>query len=72
MGSSLAINPRGGLCTDRGEKLEEVKGNGDTVDYSYFLDGLLKSQTEKKSNGTTLVSEDERRQPRMFLAIVGG
>ncbi|MET8360675.1 RHS repeat-associated core domain-containing protein, partial [Micromonospora sp. NPDC005171] len=43
--------------TDRGEKLKEVKGNGNTVDYTYFLDGLLKSQTEKKSNGTTLVSE---------------
>ncbi|MEV4764361.1 DNRLRE domain-containing protein [Micromonospora chokoriensis] len=42
--------------TDRGEKLKEVKGNGNTVDYSYFLDGRLKSQTEKKSNGT-LVSE---------------
>ncbi|MBG6106099.1 MULTISPECIES: DNRLRE domain-containing protein [Micromonospora] len=43
--------------TDRGEKLKEVKGNGNTVDYTYFLDGLLKSQTEKKPNGTTLVSE---------------
>ncbi|MEV1154935.1 RHS repeat-associated core domain-containing protein [Micromonospora chokoriensis] len=43
--------------TDRGEKLKEVKGNGNTVDYSYFLDGRLKSQTEKKPNGTTLVSE---------------
>ncbi|MFD6679900.1 golvesin C-terminal-like domain-containing protein [Micromonospora parva] len=42
--------------TDRGEKLKEVKGNGNTVAYSYFLDGLLKSQTEKKPNAT-LVSE---------------
>jgi RHS repeat-associated protein len=42
--------------TDRGEKLREVKGNANTVDYTYFLDGLLKSQTEKKPNGT-LVSD---------------
>ncbi|GAA4572708.1 hypothetical protein GCM10023176_36200 [Micromonospora coerulea] len=42
--------------TDRGEKLREVKGNGNSVDYTYFLDGLLKSQTEKKPNGT-LVSD---------------
>ncbi|MET7818024.1 DNRLRE domain-containing protein [Micromonospora zamorensis] len=43
--------------TDRAEKLKEVKGNRNTVDYTYFLDGRLKSQTEKKPNGTTLVSE---------------
>ncbi|WP_157745880.1 golvesin C-terminal-like domain-containing protein [Micromonospora purpureochromogenes] len=42
--------------TDRAEKLKEVKGNGNTVDYTYYLDGLLKNQVEKKSNGT-LVSE---------------
>ncbi|MCO1597713.1 DNRLRE domain-containing protein [Micromonospora sp. RHAY321] len=42
--------------TDRGEKLKEVKGNGNAVDYTYFLDGRLKSQTEKKPNGT-LVSD---------------
>jgi RHS repeat-associated protein len=43
--------------TDRGERQHEVKGNGNTVDYTYFLDGLVKSQTEKKSDGT-LVSDD--------------
>jgi RHS repeat-associated protein len=43
--------------TDRGERLREVKGNGNTVDYTYYLDGLLKTQMEKKSNGTTLVSD---------------
>ncbi|WP_127508968.1 DNRLRE domain-containing protein [Actinoplanes solisilvae] len=43
--------------TDRGEKLREVKGNGNAVDYTYFLDGLLKSQTEKKPDGT-LVAEN--------------
>ncbi|WBB91605.1 DNRLRE domain-containing protein [Verrucosispora sp. WMMC514] len=44
------------IYTDRGEKKQETKGNGNTVDYSYYLDGLLKYQVEKKSNGT-LVSE---------------
>ncbi|MGP3982054.1 golvesin C-terminal-like domain-containing protein [Streptomyces sp. KR80] len=42
--------------TDRGQKLQEVKGNKNTVDYTYFLDGQLKTQVEKKPNGT-LVSE---------------
>ncbi|WP_405104077.1 DNRLRE domain-containing protein [Micromonospora sp. NBC_01412] len=42
--------------TDRGEKLKEVKGNGNTVDYTYHLDGLLNTQAEKKPNGT-LVSD---------------
>ncbi|MET7749730.1 DNRLRE domain-containing protein [Micromonospora sp. NPDC005367] len=42
--------------TDRGEKRTETKGNGNVVEYSYYLDGLLKTQVEKKSNGT-LVSE---------------
>ncbi|WP_158619010.1 DNRLRE domain-containing protein [Micromonospora sp. M71_S20] len=38
--------------TDRGEKATEVKGNGNTVDYTYYLDGLLKTQVEKKPNAT--------------------
>ncbi|WP_158074084.1 golvesin C-terminal-like domain-containing protein [Micromonospora sp. CB01531] len=42
--------------TDRSEKLKETKGNSNTVDYTYYLDGLLNTQIEKKSNGT-LVSE---------------
>jgi RHS repeat-associated protein len=42
--------------TDKGERLRQVKPNGNTVDFAYFLDGLLKSQVEKKSNGT-LVSQ---------------
>ncbi|MEO3748013.1 DNRLRE domain-containing protein [Plantactinospora sp. B5E13] len=42
--------------TDRGEKLRETKGNGNTVDYSYYLDGKLKYQVEKKPNGV-VVSE---------------
>ncbi|QNA77623.1 hypothetical protein C8250_042920 [Streptomyces sp. So13.3] len=42
--------------TDRGQKLKETNNNGNTVDYSYYLDGALKVQTEKKPNGT-LVSD---------------
>ncbi len=42
--------------TDRGERLRQVKGNGNTVDYTYYLEGLLETQTEKKANGT-LVSD---------------
>ncbi|WP_176738273.1 DNRLRE domain-containing protein [Micromonospora pallida] len=42
--------------TDRGEKATEVKGNGNTVEYTYFLDGLLKTQVERKPNAT-LVSQ---------------
>lgn len=42
--------------TPRGERLKETKGNGNTVDYGYFLNGQLKSQVEKKPNGT-LVSQ---------------
>ena len=42
--------------TDKGERLREVKGNGNTVDYTYFLDGLLRTQVEQKPGGT-LVSQ---------------
>jgi len=42
--------------TDKTERLSEKKGNGNTVDYTYFLDGLLQTQTEKKPDGT-LVSD---------------
>ncbi|BBH66146.1 hypothetical protein ACTI_28310 [Actinoplanes sp. OR16] len=42
--------------TDRGQKLREVKGNGNVVDLTYYPDGLLESQSEKKPNGT-LVAE---------------
>lgn len=38
--------------TDRGQPLKETKANGNTVDHTYYLDGLAKTQTEKKSNGT--------------------
>jgi RHS repeat-associated protein len=42
--------------TDRAQRLKETKGNKNTVDYTYFLDGALKSQTEKKPNGTLVAS----------------
>ncbi|MFJ9575462.1 DNRLRE domain-containing protein [Streptomyces sp. NPDC101191] len=42
--------------TDRAQKLKETKDNGNTVDYTYYLDGALKSTTEKKADGTTLVA----------------
>ncbi|MGW0121499.1 golvesin C-terminal-like domain-containing protein [Streptomyces sp. NPDC003327] len=42
--------------TGRAQKLRETKANGNTVDYTYFLDGALKSTTEKKADGTTLIA----------------
>jgi hypothetical protein len=42
--------------TPRGQRLHQVKANGNTVDSTYFLDGLLQHQIEKKPGGT-LVSE---------------
>ncbi|WP_243766362.1 DNRLRE domain-containing protein [Streptomyces sp. GC420] len=42
--------------TDRGQALRQTKANGNTVDHTYFLDGALKSTTEKKSNGTLVSS----------------
>ncbi|MFF5919869.1 DNRLRE domain-containing protein [Streptomyces flavochromogenes] len=42
--------------TDRAQKLRETKANGNVVDYTYYLDGALKSTTEKKADGTTLVA----------------
>ncbi|MEV5969664.1 DNRLRE domain-containing protein [Streptomyces sp. NPDC051921] len=42
--------------TDRAQKLKETKANGNTVDYTYYLDGSVKSTTEKKADGTTLVA----------------
>ncbi|MFC8421082.1 DNRLRE domain-containing protein [Streptomyces sp. NPDC057236] len=42
--------------TDRGQKLRETKANDNTVDHTYYLDGALKSTTERKADGTTLVA----------------
>ncbi|WP_158578477.1 DNRLRE domain-containing protein [Spongiactinospora rosea] len=40
--------------TPRAERLTETKGNGNTVTYDYFLDGLLRHSLEKKPNGTVV------------------
>jgi RHS repeat-associated protein len=40
--------------TAREEVLKETKGNGNTVDYDYFLDGLLRHQIEKQQDGTVV------------------
>ncbi|WP_256341731.1 DNRLRE domain-containing protein [Streptomyces sp. TLI_105] len=42
--------------TDRGLRLRETKANDNTIDYTYFLDGALKSTTEKKGSGTLVAS----------------
>ncbi|WP_405595403.1 DNRLRE domain-containing protein [Streptomyces sp. NBC_01092] len=42
--------------TERGQRLKETKANQNTVDYTYFLGGDLKSTTEKKADDTTLVA----------------
>ncbi|MGW0703124.1 golvesin C-terminal-like domain-containing protein [Streptomyces sp. NPDC002867] len=42
--------------TDRGQTLKETKNNKNTVDYTYYLNGAVKSTTEKKPNGTLVSS----------------
>ncbi|MEV6868092.1 DNRLRE domain-containing protein [Streptosporangium subroseum] len=42
--------------TPRGELLKQVAGNGNTVDLDYFLDGLARTKTEKKADGTLVAS----------------
>ncbi|MGW1007654.1 golvesin C-terminal-like domain-containing protein [Streptomyces sp. NPDC002520] len=42
--------------TDRGLRLKDTKANGNTVDYTYYLDGPVRSTTEKKPNGTLVDS----------------
>ncbi|WP_326793383.1 DNRLRE domain-containing protein [Streptomyces sp. NBC_00841] len=42
--------------TDRGLRLKETKANGNTVDYTYYLNAALKTQTENKPNGTLVSS----------------
>ncbi|MEU0566878.1 DNRLRE domain-containing protein [Nonomuraea sp. NPDC005983] len=37
--------------TKRAERLQETKANGNTVDYDYFLSGVLRHSLEKKPNG---------------------
>ncbi|MGW7287927.1 golvesin C-terminal-like domain-containing protein, partial [Streptomyces sp. NPDC054847] len=49
--------------TDRGQKLKETKANGNTIDYSYYLDGVLRSTSEKKPNGTLVSSHNYAYDP---------
>ncbi|QKW02324.1 DNRLRE domain-containing protein [Streptomyces sp. NA02536] len=42
--------------TDRGQVRQETKANNNTVDYTYYLDGVLRTQEEKKPNGTLVSS----------------
>ncbi|WP_260848651.1 DNRLRE domain-containing protein [Streptomyces sp. SLBN-118] len=49
--------------TDRGQKLTETKANSNTVDYTYYLDGPLKSSSEKKPNGTLVSSHTYAYDP---------
>ncbi|MFC0112701.1 golvesin C-terminal-like domain-containing protein [Kibdelosporangium aridum] len=43
--------------TKRGHIERQVKSNGNTVDYTYYLDGLLRSQVEKKKDNGPVVTE---------------
>ncbi|GAB2968378.1 hypothetical protein GCM10027184_16770 [Saccharothrix stipae] len=43
--------------TPRGHVERHVKSNGNTVDYTYYLDGLLRRQLEKKKDGGQVVVE---------------
>ena len=49
--------------TPNGWRQQQTKPNGNTVDYAYYLDGLLKHQVEKKSN------EHERTHIYQFLTF---
>ncbi|MEU8888721.1 DNRLRE domain-containing protein [Streptomyces sp. NPDC048442] len=42
--------------TDRGQKKQEIKGNKNVVGYDYYLDGALRTQTEKKPDNTLISS----------------
>jgi RHS repeat-associated protein len=49
--------------TDRGQKLQETKANGNTVNYTYYLDRPVKSTSEKKPNGTLVDSHTYAYDP---------
>ncbi|MFE5026871.1 DNRLRE domain-containing protein [Streptomyces sp. NPDC056656] len=49
--------------TDRGQKLKETKGNSNTVDYTYYLNGTVASTAEKKPNGTLVASHSYAYDP---------
>ncbi|KZB79208.1 hypothetical protein AVL48_16540 [Amycolatopsis regifaucium] len=43
--------------TKRGHVEQQVKSNGNVVKYSYYLDGLLRTQVERKKDNGPVVSE---------------
>ncbi|MFE1443252.1 DNRLRE domain-containing protein [Streptomyces sp. NPDC058739] len=49
--------------TDRGLRQKETKDNGNTVDYTYYLNAQLKSTTEQKANGTLVSSHTYAYDP---------
>ena len=49
--------------TARGQKLRETKGNGNTVDYSYYYNGALKTTAEQKPGGTLVSSHTYAYDP---------
>ncbi|MFD5445611.1 golvesin C-terminal-like domain-containing protein [Streptomyces tendae] len=49
--------------TDRGLKLQETKNNKNTVDYTYYLDGAVRTTVEKKPNGTLVSSHTYAYDP---------
>ncbi|WP_328906790.1 golvesin C-terminal-like domain-containing protein [Streptomyces sp. NBC_00234] len=49
--------------TDRGQRLKETKANGNTVDLTYYLDGVVRTQAEKKANGTLVSSHTYTYDP---------
>ncbi|MEV6245316.1 DNRLRE domain-containing protein, partial [Streptomyces sp. NPDC051742] len=54
--SDASPKTTGYTYTDRGLRLKETKANGNTVDYTYYLNAALKSQSEKKPNGILVSS----------------
>ncbi|MBA4861320.1 DNRLRE domain-containing protein [Streptomyces sp. PSKA54] len=44
--------------TARGQLLKQTKPNGNTVDFTYYPDGSIKKQVEKKAGGTTVAQHD--------------
>ncbi|WP_157617273.1 DNRLRE domain-containing protein [Saccharomonospora marina] len=44
--------------TARGQVLRETKANGNAVDYTYYRDGALASQVEKKTDATLVARHD--------------
>ncbi len=57
-GQTVTVNAqvKAPALSGKGNAAAEVKANGNTVDFTYFRDGLLETQTEKKPDGT-LVSD---------------